>query len=161
MIHIDSAAGSADIPVSVLVRSPGPVIGLSLNGVRFEAREKNGSAETQTVQVLNLGDGAINWQAEILSGAEWLSLGMRLGQSTQGTATSIQLSPNVAALVPGAYYALVRISDPGALNSPQYLTAVVNVAGADTPPNPNRIRQDFCLSRVPAPQPARPSQCAS
>jgi uncharacterized protein (TIGR03437 family) len=135
-IHIDSEAGSADIPVSLLVRTPGPVIGLSLNGVRFEAREKNGSAETRTVQVLNLGDDAINWQAEILSGSDWLSLGTSLGQSTQGTAGTIQLSPNVAALGPGAYYALVRISDPGALNNPQYLTAVVNVAGADTAPNP-------------------------
>src|SRR5206468_12844112 len=101
-----------------------------------EAREKNGSAETQTVKVLNLGDGAVSWQAEILSGSEWLSLATSLGQSTQGTASPIQFSANVAALVPGAYYALVRISDPGALNSPQYLTAVVNVVGADTAPNP-------------------------
>ena len=135
-IHIDSAAGSADIPVSLLVREPGPVIGLSLNGVRFQAREKNGSAEIQTVKVLNLGDGAINWKAEIVSGSDWLSLGPSLGQSTQETASSIQLSPNVAALGPAAYYAVVRISDPGALNSPQYLTAIVNVAGADTAPNP-------------------------
>jgi uncharacterized protein (TIGR03437 family) len=135
-IHIDSAAGSADIPVSLLVRTPGPVIGLSVNGVRFEAREKNGSAETQTVRVLNLGDGAVSWQAEIVSGSEWLSLGTSRGQSTEGTASSIQFSPNVAALGPGAYYALVRISDPGAVNSPQYVTAVVNVAGADTAANP-------------------------
>src|SRR5262249_56495872 len=45
-------------------------------------------------------------------------------------------SPNAAALGAGAYYALVRIADPGALNSPQYLTTVLNIAGADTAPNP-------------------------
>ena len=157
-IHIDSSAGSADIPVSVLVRTTGPVIGLSLNGVRFEAREKNGNAETQTVQVLNLGDGAVNWQAEILSGSEWLSLVTSLGQSTQGTASTIKLSANVAALGPGAYYALLRISDPASLNSPQYLTAVVNVAGADTAPNPQPDPAGllFVASSGAAPGPAQP-----
>jgi uncharacterized protein (TIGR03437 family) len=157
-IHIDSAAGAVDIPVSVLVRTTGPVIGLSQSGVHFEARAGNGSAETQTVQVLNLGDGAVNWQADILSGSEWLQLGTSLGQSMQGTASPIQLSPNVAALGPGAYYALLRISDPNALNSPQYLTAVLNVAGAGATadPEPNPAGLFFAATSGAAASPAQP-----
>src|SRR5262249_31652265 len=47
-IHIDSAAGSADIPVSLLVRPAGPVIGLDIAGVTFESREKQGNSDIQT-----------------------------------------------------------------------------------------------------------------
>jgi hypothetical protein len=91
-IHIDSAAGAADIPVSLLVRPAGPVIGLDVGGVRFEAREKNGSSGTQTANVLDLGSGAVNWQAEVVSAASWLSLGATRGQATPATASELSFS---------------------------------------------------------------------
>src|SRR5262249_14899705 len=115
----------------------GPVIGLNLGGARFEAREKNGSSETMNVSVLDAGDGAVNWQAAIVSGANWLSLGATAGQATPSTPSLLPLSVNPGALAPGAYYALVKISDARALNNPQYLMAVLNVVSADNPPNPD------------------------
>jgi uncharacterized protein (TIGR03437 family) len=123
--------------VTLVVRDDGPVIGLDVSGVRFEARQGNGDANTEMANVLNLGSGAVNWQAQIMSGADWLSIGgSAAGQSTAATSSSLVFSANTGAKPAGTYYALVQISDPNSLNSPQYLTAVLNLKTADSPPVP-------------------------
>jgi uncharacterized protein (TIGR03437 family) len=105
--------------------------------VRFEARQGNGDANSESATVLNLGSGAVNWQAQILSGADWLSIGgSGAGQSTAATSSSLVFSANPGAKPAGAYYALIQISDPDSLNSPQYFTAVLNLKPADSPPEP-------------------------
>jgi hypothetical protein len=60
------------------------------------------------------------------------------GRSVPGTPSSIVLSPQngIDAQPVGSYYTLVTISDPNALNSPQYIVVVVEVAAASTPPEP-------------------------
>jgi uncharacterized protein (TIGR03437 family) len=135
-IRIDSAAGSITISVSLLVRSAGAVIGLDGQGVQFRDRAGNGDTQFRDVHVLNLGDGLVNWAAEIVSDGTWLSLGATSGQASPGSGNLLRLNVATGGLDPGAYYALVRISDPNALNSPQYFTAVLNVQTADTPPTP-------------------------
>jgi hypothetical protein len=123
--------------VTLVVRDDGPVIGLDVSGVRFEARQGNGDANAETAAVLNLGSGTVNWQAQILSGADWLSIvGSASGQSTAAASSSLVFSANPGAKAAGAYYALVQISDPASLNSPQFLTAVMNVKSPDSPPEP-------------------------
>jgi uncharacterized protein (TIGR03437 family) len=113
------------------------VIGLDVSGVRFEARQGNGDANTETANVLNLGSGAVNWQTQILSGGDWLSIvGSGAGQSTAGSSSTIEFSANPGPKAAGAYYALLQISDPNSLNSPQYLTAVLNIKSADSAPVP-------------------------
>jgi uncharacterized protein (TIGR03437 family) len=136
-ILITTAAGPATIPVTLVVRDDGPVIGLDVSGVRFDARQGNGDANAETAAVLNLGSGAVNWQAQIISGADWLTIGgSGAGQSTAGASSSLVLSANPGAKAAGVYYALVQVSDPDSLNSPQYLTAVLNLKPADSPPEP-------------------------
>ena len=141
VIRIDTSAGMATIPVTVFVRDTGPVIGVSVQGVHFDARQNNGDANTEMVSVLDLGDGAVNWQAQIetVSGGGWLSLGAASGQSTAAKTSLLSLSADPGSLAPGAYYALVRISDPNALNSPQFLMAVLSVESASTPPSPQPV----------------------
>src|SRR5262249_2936704 len=71
---VHCGAGGVDIPVSLAVGSPGPVLGLNFNGLLFTARQGNGNANTRNVLVLNSGTGTVNWTSELLSGSEWLSL---------------------------------------------------------------------------------------
>jgi Putative Ig domain. len=131
-IRIDSAAGSVIIPVTLVVRDDGPVIGLDVSGLRFETRQGNGSANVENAAVLNLGSGAVNWQAQILSGADWLTIaGNSGGQSTATASSAVSFTASPGAMAAGGYYALVQISDPDSLNSPQYLTVVLEVKPAD------------------------------
>ena len=128
MITVTSAAGSVNIPISLYVRADGPAIGTDVSGVQFEGRQGNGDANTEDVNVLNLGTGAVNWQAQILSGSSWLSIsGPNQGQSTAAASSPLTLLVNPLALIAGPYYALVSITDPNSLNSPQYLAVMLNV----------------------------------
>jgi hypothetical protein len=137
-ILIATPAGPATIPVTLVVRDDGPVIGLDVSGVRFEARQGNGDGNAETAAVLNLGSGTVNWQAQVVSNAGWLSIGgSGAGQSTVDASGTIVFTANPGTLAAGAYYALVQISDPDSLNSPQYLTAVLNIKSVDTPPEPH------------------------
>ena len=159
LVHIDSKAGPADIPVSLVVNTVGPVLGLNFNGLVFESREGNGNSNTRNVLVLNLGTGTVNWQSELLSGKEWLTLssGSARGQATPEAASRLSLSANPGSLAPGSYYALIRISDASALDSPQYFTAVLHVTSADLPPTPDLSPQGlFFVSESGTISPAQP-----
>ena len=74
VIAVTSTAGSVNIPVSLCVRAAGPAIGFDLTGVQFEARQGAGDSNTEAVNVLNLGSGAVNWQAQVVTGGQWLSI---------------------------------------------------------------------------------------
>jgi uncharacterized protein (TIGR03437 family) len=87
--------------------------------------------------VLNIGDPLlpINYTAEIVRGSEWLTItGGGSGTATVATPGLLRLAPGAAAagFSPGAQYALVRITAQGALNSPQYVVAVLDVAAANS-----------------------------
>ena len=140
-VRIVSSAGNATVTVTVLVRDSGPVIAFDRQGVLFDARANNGDANTEVVNVLNRGDGTVNWQAQIefISGGVWATLGASSGQATAAKASPLPLSATFGAIAPGSYYALVRVTDPNAINSPQFFTAVLNLASANTPPRPQPV----------------------
>lgn len=139
-ILVSSAAGNSQVPVSLFVASSGPILGVNTTGVLFQAIEGGGSTATQMVEILDLGDASstVQWAASLMSGSNWLSL-----VSSSGTATgtspgvlTLALAPNATQLTPGPYYAIVKITDSNALNSPQYVTAVLNLQPSTTPPSP-------------------------
>src|SRR5260370_445673 len=136
VIHVTSAAGDADIPVSLLVREEGPAIGFNVTGLRFEARDGNGTTRSKTVNVLNLGTGMLNWTAEIVSGAGFVSLGAAGGSATPAAPGALTLSVNPGTLNSGNYYGLVKFSAQGASNTPQFFSVMVNVADENSPPHP-------------------------
>jgi hypothetical protein len=55
------------------------------------------------------------------------------GQATPENAS--RLTAYIGAFDSGVYYALIRISDPQAINSPIYSTAVLQIFGAGVPPS--------------------------
>ena len=140
VILVSSSAGNTQIPISLFVASGGPVLGVNATGVLFQAVDGGGSTATQTVNILNLGDpsSTVNWNATLASGSNWLSL-----VSPSGTATStapgaltLELAPNATQLTAGPYYASVQIADSNSLNSPQYVTAVLNLQPSTAAPAP-------------------------
>ena len=138
-VRITSAAGTVDVPVSALTRPGGPAIAIDQQGVRFDTRAGNGDTGFETVDILNTGDSALNWHAEVLSSDRWLALSAPDGQTAPGASSSLTLRVATGGLDPGGHYALVRISDPDAVNSPQYFTAVLNVQKAETPAGPHPV----------------------
>lgn len=154
-LRITTASASLDVPITLFVSDGGPVLVLSASGLRFAVRQGAGSLQTQSVNVLNLGDaGTVSaWQAQLVTGSDWLSIGTPNGTSTPLRPGSFTLTPTAGAanLTAGGHYALIRVSDPAAIDSPQYLIVVADVETADTlalpDPSPGGM---FLTSSTPA-----------
>jgi uncharacterized protein (TIGR03437 family) len=140
-IRLKTSAGNIDVPVSLFVASSGPILGLNVTGLRFQARPGGGYSKTQAVQILNIGDPGltVNWSATFVSGANLFSLGASSGTATSSNPATLTITPTAAALQlsPGGYDALIRISDPQSLNSPQYVSAVLDLQSSASPALPD------------------------
>ncbi len=126
-----TTGGTVDVPVSLFVSPNGPLIAVNPVGVRFDARAGNGLASTNSIAISNIGTGTVNWTADLQAGQNWLSLSPASGQAALESRASSWGTSNPQGLTAGAYYALIRITDPNALNSPQYAVAVLNVQAAN------------------------------
>jgi hypothetical protein len=150
--------GTVDVPVSLFVSPDGPIISLSTSGVRFDAREGHGLSNTRDVAVLNVGTGIVNWKAELQSGGQgWASLNPAAGQATPNAPGKFTVAADPKLLKAAPYYALVRITDPQALNSPQFLVTVLNVQPVSAAPEPDLSPAGLYFTAVaggsnPAPQ---------
>ena len=142
-ILVSSSSGTTEIPVSLFIAGSGPILGLNTSGVLFQAIEGGGSTATRTLEILNRGDSSstVNWTASLVTGSNWLSL-----VSSSGTATTaapgiltLALASNATQLTPGPYYALVKITDSNSSNSPQYVTAVLNLQASTAAPQPDLV----------------------
>jgi uncharacterized protein (TIGR03437 family) len=140
VIQLASSVGNVDIPVSLFVAAAGPLLTVNTTGVLFQARQNGGSSVTDNIEILNIGDLAsmVDWTASLVSGSNWLTL-----VSSSGTATSaapgvlsLALAQNATQLSPGPYYALVEITDPNSLNSPQFVSAVLDLEPDSVAPSP-------------------------
>jgi len=119
------------VPVTLLISPAVPSLALSQTAL-FGNSVPGGSVNQQTISVLNTGPGNMSWAASVVSGP-WLSL--LLGGGSSGNGSSSQLTVNESpGSTAGTYYGLVKITAPGATNSPQYLTVVLNVAPLPSPP---------------------------
>jgi len=140
-IRLTSSAGNIDVPVSLFVASSGPILALNVTGLRFQARQGGGFTNTQALQVLNFGDpgSTVNWSATLVSGANMFSLSAANGTATASNPGSLTITPTAAALQlsPGGYSALISISDPQSLNSPQYVSAVLDLQTSTAPALPD------------------------
>src|SRR5579871_362146 len=122
--------GALTIPVRLSVTPTGAAMLLGQKGVVFTAIAGGASPAPQNVTVANIGSGTMNW-TETLAGVT--QSGSSVAQSS--APPSFTVTANTAGLVAGAYYSVAQVSAPGAANSPQSLTVVVNLlpAGSDAP----------------------------
>ena len=161
LLRLTASTNTLDIPVELFVADHGPILALSVSGVRFQSRQNNGTSTAQTVSVLNLGDAGttVNWTASVSgpsSGASPIAnLGVTGGAASLSTPGSLPLTlaSSATTLPVGGYYALVKVSDPGSLNSPQYVVVVLDQADAASPPKPDPAPQGLVFTgTAPAPQ---------
>ena len=148
-IHIATSAGSMDIPVSLFVPNPGPVLAVDQTGFRFQVIQGAGTSTTQSIRIMNSGDTGttVNWSADLISGSDWLSLGSTSGAATTTNPSTLVLktAPGAATETPGGHYALIRITAPGSQGAPQYVVGVLDVAPSGTAPSPDPTKGGFCL----------------
>jgi uncharacterized protein (TIGR03437 family) len=140
-IQISSSAGNVDIPISLFVAASGPVLSVSPTGFSFTARQNGGTTASDTLEIFNTGDltSTVHWAASLLSGSEWLSLASSSGTASTSAPGVLTLNvlPAGTQLTPGPYYALIKIEDPDSLNSPQLVSAVLNLEPDSAAPGPN------------------------
>ncbi len=128
-----------DIPVTLTVQGAGAYMNLSGNGVRFTTFQGNTGSPSQQIVVRDDGDpgSSVNWAAQVIRGSDFLTLSTPRGVSTSTNATSFGISLTAAATTTAdPKYALIQVTDPQALHSPQYVAIVIDVAAAGLAPVP-------------------------
>lgn len=131
-------AGAPTLNVSVLAVVTGtqPNIQLSQTGLRFQAVSGGTATSPQTIAVLNPGAGVLNFTAaaSTLVGGNWLGVAPSSGSTSAATAGAVTVTVNPARLQTGNYYGSIQFSAPGAVNSPQVASVVLNVVSPANSP---------------------------
>jgi uncharacterized protein (TIGR03437 family) len=137
-LTVTSAGQQLPVNVTLQVSSSATSILLSSTGMTFTAiaGASNVSPASQTVAVLNTGQGTMNWTAQLSGSAAWLTLSSASGssQALGASQPAITFTPNPVGLAAGNYYALanVTVPDGSAPNSPAPITVLLRVLPANT-----------------------------
>lgn len=117
---------------SAATLSAAPQLRLSTSAVGPLYVESGGSVSTQTINVFNTGDGALN--LSVASSASWLSGSLAPSTNCSGgpvaTCFPFRISVNSASLPIGTYTEALTLTDPNAIDSPQSVTVTVQINGA-------------------------------
>ncbi len=103
---------------------------LGLDQTAFTASVAQGSnGPTQISNATNLGDGTLSLQAS--SSVTWLTptIGAPASCALLGLCTPVQIALNTSSLTSGSYTGTVTVSDPAAVDAPQFITVTVQVGG--------------------------------
>lgn len=136
VVGLNTAAGAARLPVALHVSGDGSILSLEPPTIALEARSGHGLIRSRYSLVYSNGDTPTDWIVEKIAGGAWLTLDSTIGVSSRSIPGTVSVSANSAALVPGTYYSLLRLSSSGALNSPLYLPVVLRIAETAEPPIP-------------------------
>jgi uncharacterized protein (TIGR03437 family) len=137
----DLNSGTFPVIVSIggFVSTPQPlpiaIVGIVLTqtGFTFTAVQGGGAPSPETFGILNTGSGNITFTltpSTVSGGDIWLTVSPLGGTIAPGQSATItvtvdptKVSPNT----PRDYYAQIRVDAPGAVNTPQLLTVVLNL----------------------------------
>jgi uncharacterized protein (TIGR03437 family) len=129
------------VPVTLTISEVEQTIGLSQVGLTFTGVAGGGVVPPQTVAVLNLGQGTMNWTASarpLREGEDWIRLSGASGASDAASMNvpSVLVSTEPSNLEPGEYHAELRVTAPTALNNPQFVTTVLEILPEGSDPGP-------------------------
>ena len=110
-----TAAGAAGSPLDIPVTQPPAEPALQITPTHLDIRQEG---EATTVTIVNTGTGTMAWTAEVIDGADWLSMTSGADGINTGTVTLVA-SENTA---PTERTAVVRVTAPAAEGSPIDLT---------------------------------------
>jgi uncharacterized protein (TIGR03437 family) len=137
VVHIDSTAGTADVPVTLLVAG-GSTISLVPSASLFSSRQGQGlSNGTRSFQIVTTGNMPVDWTATLLGGSGWLTLNTPNGTSSSNTAGVVSYTVDPSNLGMGSFYARIHIDAPTATNGPVDFVVVSSVDAASTPADPD------------------------
>ena len=138
VVVTDSNNNSKTVPVTLIVQQPLQTILLSQSGLQFTGVAGGGPLQSQSIGVVNTGQGTMNWNAtpSSPSGSSWLTVSPASGTSVAGSSqvSSLTVTANVTGLAAGQYSALIQVSAPGANNSPQFAVVELSVLPAGSDP---------------------------
>jgi uncharacterized protein (TIGR03437 family) len=141
VVRTTDGTQSVTVPITLAVNGQAQSIVLTQTGLQFTAVSGGVAPPPQTFSVLNGGVGTMNWAvaAQMISGANWLSITPSSGSSTAGAAlnTPVVVNVNPGNMAAGLYYGLVRVTAAGTGNSPQLVSVVLNVLAPGNLPPPN------------------------
>ncbi len=124
VVTADGAANSPTlVDVNLVVTEP-PEIALSVTEFEFTAVYGGANPVVQVLGISNSGEGTLNWEATEACG--WLAAEPNSGSST-GEVDNVNLSVNIAGLLPGVYECNLLVSDPNASNSPQTVRVSLSI----------------------------------
>ncbi|HYL79150.1 MAG TPA: hypothetical protein VEU96_33475 [Bryobacteraceae bacterium] len=137
-LTISGANGdTVQLPLNLAVSANPKAILLSQSGLAFTAVEQGGIVPPQSFAVLNAGAGTVDFSVStstLSGGQQWLMATPSAGVSDPAQAPStVSVSVNPTGLKAGSYYGQIRVDAPGAANTPQVVTAFLQVlpAGSD------------------------------
>lgn len=113
-----------NVPVMLTINTPPPVISLDLSNIDLEVYE-GGVIPNAQIMITNTGGGTLDWTAS--NQTSWITLDPTSG-SGDGMVT---LSFDITGIMPGEYYDTVFVSDPAAVNTPQYTVVTLTVYETD------------------------------
>ncbi len=137
-VKVANSSAQAVIHVIMAVSQAPQSLTLSQSAIAFSTVAGGPVPPAQSFTVLSQGAGSLNWtaQAQTLSNSEapsanWISVTPVNGSSVGGqTGTAVAVSVNPAGLPAGQYYGSVTVSAPHAVNNPQSVSVLLNVAAA-------------------------------
>ena len=105
-------------------------INLSKRTLYFGAVQNSVPTSNEKIVISNGGLGTLNWQVEAMQ--SWINVSPASGTGN-GT---LEVGIRSTSLGVGSYQGTVRVTDPNASNSPQYITVNLRIysVGADSPP---------------------------
>ncbi len=127
---LNQSRGYARGPIVINHYTGAPEINLSKYVLNFGAQQGGPATNAEAVLISNRGTGTLSWQAAPLQ--SWISVSPASGTGDGKFTVGV----NAAGLYPGTFQGQVRVTDPAALNSPQYIAVNLTVyaAGYDPPP---------------------------
>ena len=122
------------IPILVTVTSAQAQLQLSASGLRFQAVSGGGAPPSQSITVINGGNGSLDFAAKAttVTGGSWLSVSPTSGRADQISSPAVTVSVNPTGLPAGDYYGQITFTAAGVANSPQTASIVLNVAASGT-----------------------------
>jgi uncharacterized protein (TIGR03437 family) len=137
-VTVMAGSQSIVVPVIASVSALNQAILLGQTGLSFLAVSGGGIVPPQSFGVYNTGSGSMAWNASTstASGGPWLQANPATGTSDglSSTTPRITVTVNPAGVAPGRYYGLVKVTSSTAANSPQVVTATLEVLPAGQDP---------------------------
>jgi hypothetical protein len=137
-VTVQTAAGNASIPVSLLVTADSTMT-LGPAGAQFSMPRGAALGNPNGAFLVSvLKATPVTFTATVLPGAPWLHSGTggSASSSSPGSVT-YSIDSSISTLPAGAYYGTIRVAASGIVNTPQDFQVVLNISAASTPVTPD------------------------